>query len=224
LRFSHEQNGAALAELYHAVAGGAPATTPGASAIATPIRGAAARVWRRVDRTIARRRAQRLRRRPAAVAAALAGARSVLVVCHGNIIRSPFAARLLDQALGDRRPVSIASAGLDALPGRPSHPLAIETAAPLRIDLRDHAASRLTRDSVASADAIFVMDVDQLLTVQRIHPGAAARTFLLTCLAPDTPLEVHDPVDGDAPIFRSCYEHMARAVPPLARVLAADAQ
>src|SRR4029450_7512700 len=125
-----------------------------------PLRAFAARVRRRIELAVERRRAERLREDPAPLVAALARAERVLVVCHGNIIRSPFAARLIDRLVRDRsRAIAITSAGLIAEPGRPAHSVAIDTAAPLSIDLRDHAARRLTPDDVAGADAIFVMDV-----------------------------------------------------------------
>jgi glycosyltransferase involved in cell wall biosynthesis/protein-tyrosine-phosphatase len=227
-RFSRERNGQALVRLYLDVARDRQSTEAAAvSAVAiaiAPLRALASRVRLRIEHVIERRRAERLREAPAPIVAALASARSVLVVCHGNIIRSPFAARLIDRLVRERsRAITIASAGLTAEPGRPPHTLAIETAAPLRIDLRDHAARRLTRDDVARADAIFVMDVDQRLAVCRLDPSAASKTFLLTSLAADTPLEVRDPIDGDASVFQTCYEHITRAVQPLVRVLAGDA-
>jgi protein-tyrosine-phosphatase len=223
--FSRERNGQALARLYLDVADDRPsdaAPTVGATELlVAPLVSLVSRARRRVQRAVERWRAERLRRNPASLVAALARAERVLVVCHGNIIRSPFAARLIERRVEERsRAVTIASAGLGAEPGRPPHALAIETAAPLRIDLRDHMARRLTREDVARADAIFVMDVDQRLAIRRLDPAAPAKTFLITSLAADTPLEVRDPIDGDAPVFQTCYEHISRAVQPLVRVLA----
>jgi len=195
--------------------------TPSPSSIMTSRRDAPRRsARRRVELTVERRRAQRLRVDPSPLVATLARARRILVVCHGNIIRSPLAARLIERLVADNsRALTVASAGLGAEPGRPSHTLAVEAAAPLRIDLRDHAAKRLTAEDVASADAIFVMDVEQRLRLRRRHPDAAAKTFLLASLAADTPLEVRDPVDGDAGVFNTCYQHISLAVQPLARAL-----
>ena len=217
--FSKGKNGDAIAALYHDVVRQAGARRVGAAAIAVaPIRTLVARVDRKVRHLDAKRVAGRVRRNPSALAAALAHARHVLVVCHGNIIRSPFAERLI--ADGAANGVSIASAGLGAEPGRPSPPLAIDAAAGRRIDLRDHAARRLKADDVARADAIFVMDVQQQLALRQAHPAAAAKVFLLSSLAVDTPLEVHDPVDDPAPAFEACYTHIARAVAPIVRALA----
>jgi glycosyltransferase involved in cell wall biosynthesis/protein-tyrosine-phosphatase len=226
-RFSRERNGQALAQLYLDVADDRPADTAPRVSVAAillaPLVSLLSRVRRRTRRTVERRRAERLRRNPASMVAALGRAERVLVVCHGNIIRSPFAARLIERLVQARaRAVTIASAGLTAESGRPSHALAIAAAAPRCVDLRDHAARRLTRDDVREADAILVMDVDQHLEVRRLHPSAMSKTFLITSLAADTPLEVRDPVDGDASVFQTCYEHLTCAVQPIVRVLAGD--
>ena len=161
----------------------------------------------------------RLRRSPTALVDALQAGKNILVVCHGNIIRSPFAAFLLAQSLGERRAVSIASAGLEAMPGRPPHPTALRQAAERRVDLSSHAASRVERDVVDRSDVIFVMDIPQLLVLRRRFPDARAKTFLLTSLAPETPLEIRDPVDGDESVFHACFDHITRAIRPLASVL-----
>jgi protein-tyrosine phosphatase len=163
-----------------------------------------------------------VRRDPSRLIAALASARRILIVCHGNIIRSPFAAALVAHALGPTRPhLAIASAGLDAVPGRPAHSHAVTAAEACEIDLRAHAATPLTREQVAASDVIFVMELLQLAAIGRRFPQARGKTFLLSCLAPEEPLEVRDPVEGDAPVFHACYDHISTAVRPIVRALAA---
>jgi protein-tyrosine phosphatase len=110
------------------------------------------------------------------------------------------------------------------MPGRPPHPTALRQAAERRIDLSSHAASRLERDLVARSDVILVMDVQQLLVLRQRFPEARSKTFLLTSLAPETPLEIRDPVDGDESVFHACFDHITRAVRPLAGVLTQSAQ
>ena len=224
-KFSREQQGALLMDLYRRVARGRSDRSrvgPVALLIA-PVRFVVDRARRKVEHAVERRRLTRLRREPAPALAALKAAKSVLVVCHGNIIRSPFAARLIAQALGDGPAVSVSSAGLDAIPGRPPHPTAVLTAGPLRVDLSDHAAARIAGETVARADVIFVMDVAQLVALRSRFPEAHRKTFLLTCLAPDGPLEIRDPLDGDESVFQTCYEHIVRAVHPIIQTLAHSA-
>jgi len=146
-------------------------------------------------------------------------AANILIVCHGNIIRSAFAARLITQALGDPAAVTISSAGLAAIPGRPCHPTAVLTAAPRGVDLRSHTAAPIASQEVTRADVVFVMDIDQLRVLRQRFPEARSKTFLLTCCAPDSPLEIRDPVDGDESAFQACFDHITSAVHPIIRVL-----
>ena len=179
---------------------------------------------RSVRHAVERHQVNRLRRSPSALVQALQAGKNILVVCHGNIIRSPFAALLLAQSLGERASVAIASAGLEALPGRPPHPTALRQAAARRVDLSSHAAARVGRETVAASDVIFVMDIPQLLMLRQRFPEARAKTFLLSSLAPETPLEIRDPVDGDESVFQACFDHITRAIRPVAGVLTQSPQ
>lgn len=233
--FSRDANGRAVVDAYHSIAG-----PPNAAAghdmprpvgvvrlSAALVRGFMAYARRRcrdaVDIGIERRRMQRLRHNPDRLTSALRSARAILIVCQGNIIRSPFAARLVAQALSDRGRVAVKSAGLGAVPGRPPHPTAAQIATTRSVDLTGHAASSLAPDIVRSSDVIFVMDVPQLIAMRERFPEAWDRTFLLTCLAADAPLEIGDPVDGDESRFQSCFDHISRAVRPIVHTLASGA-
>jgi protein-tyrosine phosphatase len=179
---------------------------------------AAAAVRRRLDEAAARRDARRDRRDSSRAIATIAAAQRVLVLCHGNIIRSPFTAHALQRAVG-RTGVRVASAGLQAVPGRLSPVAPVLAADSFQIDLRRHTASVVTADAVAEADVIFVMDVAQLAAMRRRFPDARGRTFLLATLAPGTPLEVRDPVMGGQAVCRACFEHIQQAIAPIADAL-----
>jgi protein-tyrosine-phosphatase len=157
----------------------------------------------------------RIRREPTALAAAVKSAQRILLVCHGNIIRSPFAARLLARELGERTGVSVGAGGLEAVAGKPAHPTAVLMAAARGLDLADHLAAPLTAEAVAAADLILVMEVPHLLALASRFPQARSKTFLLTCLAPDLPLEIDDPVAGDEGRFQTCFEQIAAALRPI---------
>ena len=64
------------------------------------------------------------------------------------------------------------------------------------------------------------MEIPQLVLLRKRFPAAAGRTFLLTCLAQPTPLEINDPIDGDDALFEACFNHISRAASPIVRVLA----
>jgi len=176
-----------------------------------------------VHRWIAAWQMMRVRRNPRPLVHALHSAQTVLVVCQGNIIRSPFAARLVAHAATGERRLSVRSGGLGAVAGKPSHPSAVLTATKQRIDLTDHHAAPLDEQIVRTSDVIFVMEVRHLLEMRRRFPDAAAKTFLLTCLAAETPLEIQDPYNGDLSRFEACFDHITRAVHPIARTLSNSA-
>jgi len=230
--FSCTQNGQALTRVYTEVVsdqgvrdGSVPAphvTRPGAPGlILQVVRSLAWRVAHRLARARGRRRMARIRQRPEALHAAFHSARSLLVVCHGNIIRSAFAERLLRHALGSRTQPTIRSAGLFAISGNPAHENALAPAMTRSINLGGHVASPLTSDCVAASDLILVMDVWQLVELVRRFPEAREKTFLFTCLAPGVPLEVQDPVNGDRAMFEACFDHITRAAAPLVHAIKA---
>ncbi|MFL6280850.1 MAG: glycosyltransferase [Vicinamibacterales bacterium] len=231
--FSHEIGGQALVDAYLSlVDADGPDARVDARNVSSPrlawelTRGLFRITGRRASRLIEYRRARRdmhqVRRNASRLRKALQSARTILVMCHGNIIRSPFAAALLTRAAAGSG-IQIHSAGLGAVEGNPSHPIAIRIAAARDVDLTRHAASPVGAESIAESDVIFVMDISQLITMQRRFPEARHKTFLLTCLASDTPLEVRDPVDGDEPIFQACFDHISNAVRPIADTLRAGA-
>ena len=228
--FSHERSGQALVDAYRRVAQTGHRLDVSAHAMSRPsittlgfcsglIRKLGEWGIRRVRHAIERRRMTRLRDNPTTVRMALRSARSLLIVCHGNIIRSPFAARLISQSLGQVARLSVTSAGLEAVPGRPPHPTALLTATARRIDLSRHTAALVEAERVTKSDAIFVMDIPQLLAMRQRFPDARDKIFLLTCLAPEAPLEIDDPVDGDEAVFQSCFEDISRATRPIVRIL-----
>jgi glycosyltransferase involved in cell wall biosynthesis/protein-tyrosine-phosphatase len=233
-RFSHEVSGGALLDAYRSVstADSTPGRTSGADfsapALAWELTRGLARIARRrsrraIESWTEKRRMNRVRQHPAGLMAALRSARGILMVCHGNIIRSPFAARLVAQGLGDRGTVRIASGGLGAVAGNPPHPTALQLATARSVDLTRHAAAPIAADTVAASDVIFVMDIPQLVTMRRRFPEARGKTFLLTCLAADAPLEIRDPVDGDETRFQACFDHISRAVRPIVGTLLSGA-
>ncbi len=76
---------------------------------------------------------------------------SILVVCTGNVCRSPIGERLLRQHLPDRH---ITSAGILGLEGYPADECAQDVARRHGISLDGHVARRLTRRLMQGSDLI----------------------------------------------------------------------
>jgi protein-tyrosine-phosphatase len=169
----------------------------------------------RVLRWLERRRAAAARRRPGTVRRRLDRARTVLMLCQGNVSRSVYAAHVLAAATRGTRTLVVRSAGLGTQPGWRAHPRVIERCRALDIDLRAHASVAVTAEMMRAADVVFVMEVAHLVAVTRRFPIARRKTLLLTCLAPGVPMEIEDPAGKPDAAVDACLDHVARALEPL---------
>jgi len=177
---------------------------------------------RQLVERLERRRALAIRQRPGRLTRALNEARSILILCQGNVIRSVFAAHLLTAALQGKRKIAIRSAGLATQPGWRAHPRVIARGKALNLDISRHVSIAVTQAMVMDADVVLVMDISQLVAVTRYFPRARRRTFLLTALASDVPMDIHDPAGQDDAAVDACLDHVARAMKPLGEILAAS--
>ncbi|MCK6263210.1 protein tyrosine phosphatase [Vibrio sp. ZSDE26] len=99
----------------------------------------------------------------------------ILVVCVGNICRSPSGEYLLKSLLPNKL---IDSAGVGALVGKPADKMATQVASDNGIDLTDHIAQQLTRELCQEYDLILVMEKGHIEAVTSIAPEARGKTML----------------------------------------------
>jgi protein-tyrosine phosphatase len=141
------------------------------------------------------------------------GVRRILVLCEGNLCRSPLAALLLARSLGGRG-IVVESAGLRAAKGHPAPALAQEAAAELGISLAEHRSQPVDRAQAAAADWILVMDLDQRRRLLALAPEARGKVELFGRFLPERSAspEIADPMDRDLATFRRVYGQLATAV------------
>ena len=134
-------------------------------------------------------------------------ARSFLFVCFGNIMRSPMAAALLEQAAATKDiKIHSDSAGLHAVIGNHAHEWAQTAAAEMGIPLAAHRAKMLTKDIVEQADAILAMDLQNVAELLNLYPHFKRKIFMLSACSGNLRLnEIPDPYFGDLDITRQCY-------------------
>ncbi len=105
--------------------------------------------------------------------------RHVLVVCVGNICRSPMAEALLRRELGRDDDVTVESAGLGALVGHPASAHSIELMAGLGEDIRAHRARQIHPDMVREADLVLVMEAGHKRAIDDADPTARGKVYRL---------------------------------------------
>lgn len=147
--------------------------------------------------------------------------RSILVICHGNIMRSALGDALLRRAAEGHDALVIRSAGVGAIPGRPADPRARRIAAALGVSLEEHRSQPVTRALVDEADLILAMDLLNEARLLARFPSAAGRLRLLGEFDPNPGrAEIPDPyLQGDSDAEQCflrvarCVEHMSAAAP-----------
>jgi protein-tyrosine phosphatase len=131
--------------------------------------------------------------------------KTILVVCEGNICRSPMAAALMGAALPGCR---VISAGLGALVGKPADEAAVTLMRERGIDIREHRAVQITRPMCLHSDVILVMEREQRERLQRLYPEVCGRVFLISHVDADVP----DPYRQAMDAFRTALRLIEQGV------------
>jgi low molecular weight protein-tyrosine phosphatase len=103
----------------------------------------------------------------------------VLIVCTGNICRSPVAARLLAHRLDPAWPVRISSAGTAAVVGYGIDAPSAQALTELGVDPAAHVARRLTDKMIKAADLVLTAETAHRSSVVQAEPLAFRRAFTL---------------------------------------------
>lgn len=100
---------------------------------------------------------------------------SILVVCVGNICRSPTGERLLKQLLPTK---DIDSAGIGAVVGSSADAVASQVAEAHGVSLDNHVSKQLTRELCRRYSLILVMEKSHIEAVTRLAPEVRGKTML----------------------------------------------
>lgn len=101
---------------------------------------------------------------------------NILVVCIGNICRSPMAEYLLKQQYPK---LHIESAGISGLSGHQADQKARLCMERLDIDMSSHIAKKLNSDLIKRADLVLVMSQNQQKHIEQTWPFSKGKTFRL---------------------------------------------
>ncbi len=140
----------------------------------------------------------------------------ILMVCHGNICRSPLAEGILrDKIKRAGLDWEVDSAGTNGYqPGCPPHHLSQKVAKFYGIDICKQKCRHFTKDDIDDFDKIYVMDHQNYYDLQRICGkkwDAGKVDFLLNEVYPAQNRNVPDPFSGGEDEFHKVYKIVDKA-------------
>ena len=110
--------------------------------------------------------------------------RRVLVLCYGNICRSPAAEAIAKRLLRNHE---VSSAGLHPREGRSTPEHVRRVASKRGLDLAGHRSRRINAEDLERADLVLVMDFENLDGLLAEYPAADGKTTLLGLFDPQAP-------------------------------------
>ena len=124
----------------------------------------------------------------------------ILVVCVGNICRSPMAEALLKQRFPNK---VIDSAGVGALVGHSADPAALEIMSKQKIDITHHVAKQIDEQLAKKVDLIFTMSDGQTKWIEERWPFCRGKTFKLGHWSDK---DIADPYKHEMSAFETAYQ------------------
>jgi protein-tyrosine phosphatase len=145
----------------------------------------------------------------------------VLVLCHGNICRSPYAATVLTQALAERRLTLSVTQGGFIGPGRRSPVTAWAVARGSGVNLQTHRSRLVTPEDVTGKTLVIVMEARQERRVIEEFGVPRAHVLVLGDLDPGLipSRDIRDPWQLGPEVFEKVYQRLRSCTLELANCL-----
>jgi len=138
----------------------------------------------------------------------------ILVVCTGNICRSPAAQTLLAHQLAQvgLDDWVVESAGTWALDGRPATPHMVDLMAGRGLDLTAHRARSVNRRFIEQADLVLVMTHSHAEALRYEFPDQADKILLFSEMASAQHYDIQDPYGGSLADYRAGVAQLTNLV------------
>ncbi len=132
---------------------------------------------------------------------------NILVICIGNICRSPMGEALLQEKLPKSH---VSSAGISAMVGYPADPHSVYLMQERGLDIRSHRARQIDRHMVSDADLILTMETRHNKYICTKFMGTTGKVHLIGKWLNDR--EIVDPVGKDQRAFRIAMANIERGL------------
>ena len=134
---------------------------------------------------------------------------NILVVCTGNICRSPIAeVQLRDYALRRQRDIQVKSASVLGLVNKPAHRHAQAVVKEVGLDLSQHRSQPVTPELAEWADYVLGMEIQHSSKLRARYPHLEDKLLLLGSFG--GMVEIQDPLGGWRRRFRITREELQR--------------
>lgn len=131
----------------------------------------------------------------------------ILVVCMGNICRSPVVEKLLQNELPDS--FTVRSAGIKAVKGHGIHRSHIPLIEAKGISNLEHSATQIDAEQIMWADLILVMEHSHIDSVCHISPASRGKVHLLSKW--DGNDDIPDPFKCSEEFINMVFEQMQKS-------------
>jgi protein-tyrosine-phosphatase len=142
----------------------------------------------------------------------------IIIVCTGNICRSPMAESLLAHALkAEQGPLSefkVVSAGVGARHGDKVSANSVAALKKVGLDISDHISQPLSPELVKKASAIFVMTESHRAVINAVTDPMPHNVYLIREFMPrEADKQIADPYGGPLYLYEECRDEIVEAIP-----------
>jgi len=135
----------------------------------------------------------------------------ILVMCYGNIYRSPFVEYYLKQLPQEGLSLQIKSAGFHENENRQSAQAHITYCKKWAVDLSDHRSKKVNNSLLDWADIVVIMDGHNYKMLKMLDPLATSKLIWLGSISNKTPSEISDPYGKSEETYREVINQLAVA-------------